>query len=62
LTGILNDLKAARINVHEVHNMIFEGARAAVARIQLERSPSEDALERIRARRDEIIDVQLVRL
>jgi len=62
LTGILNDLKAARINVHEVHNLVFEGAKAAVARIQLENSPAQETLEKIRARKNEIIDVQLMKL
>jgi len=62
LSRILNDLKAARINVEEVHNIIFEGAKAAVARIQLEKPPPAETLERISSRRDEIINMELVKL
>ena len=62
LTGILNDLKAARINVQEVHNIIFEGAKAAVARIQLEKPPPLETLDRISSRKDEIINMELVKL
>jgi len=62
LTGILNDLKVARINVQEVHNIIFEGARAAVARIQLEKPPPLETLDRISSRKDEIINIELMKL
>ena len=62
LSRILNDLKAARINVEEVHNIIFEGAKAAVARIQLEKPPPAETLERISSRKDEIINMELVKL
>jgi D-3-phosphoglycerate dehydrogenase len=62
LTRILSDLREAKINVHEVHNIIFEGAKAAVARIQLDTHPPQETLNRISARKDEIIHIKLVRL
>jgi D-3-phosphoglycerate dehydrogenase len=62
LTRILNDLRESKINVHEVHNIIFEGARAAVARIQLDTHPPQEALSKILARKDEIINMKLVKL
>jgi len=60
LTRILTELKEAKINVHEVHNTIFKGAK--VARIQLDSYPPKEALDRISERKDEIIDVKIVRL
>jgi len=62
LTRILNDLRESNINVHEVHNIIFEGAKAAVARIQLDTHPAPETLSKISARKDEIIHMKLVRL
>jgi len=48
--------------VEEVHNIIFQGAKAAVARIQLEKPPPAETLERISSRKDEIINMELVKL
>lgn len=62
LTRILTELRESKINVHEVHNMIFEGAKAAVAHIQLDTYPPKATLDEITAHRDEIIDVKIVRL
>ena len=61
LAGVLDAISAARINVQEMENVIFEGAEAAVARIHLEREPEADVLERVRSGAD-ILDVSLVRL
>jgi D-3-phosphoglycerate dehydrogenase len=62
LTRILNNLKESNINVHEVHNVIFEGAKAAVARIQLDTYPPKELLKKLSARKDEIIHVRIVKL
>ena len=62
LTRILSDLRQSKINVHEVHNIIFEGASAAVARIQIDTIPPEETLKRISTRKDEIIHIKLVKL
>lgn len=62
LTRILSDLREAKMNVHEVHNVIFEGAKAAVARIQLDAYPPEQTLRKMTTRKDDIIDFKLVRL
>ncbi|MGA3406688.1 MAG: NAD(P)-dependent oxidoreductase [Candidatus Bathyarchaeia archaeon] len=62
LTRILSDLRQSKINVHEVHNIIFEGAKAAVARIQLDTIPPQETFSRIAARKDEIIHMKLVQL
>ena len=62
LTRILTDLRESKINVHEVHNVIFEGANAAVAHIQIDSYPPKEALERISSRKMEIISVRSVKL
>jgi len=62
LTRILNDLREAKIHVHEVHNLIFEGTQAAVARIQLEPHPTQETLGKIASRKEEIIHIKLVSL
>jgi D-3-phosphoglycerate dehydrogenase len=62
LTRILSDLRESNNNVHEVHNVIFEGAKAAVARIQLDTRPTLETLSKISARKNEIIHMRLVRL
>jgi len=62
LTRILTDLRESNINVHEVHNIIFEGATAAVARIQLDTHPPQETLSKISVRKDEIIRMRLVKL
>jgi D-3-phosphoglycerate dehydrogenase len=62
LTRILSDLRESRINVHEVHNIIFEGTKAAVAHIQIDRIPSKETLNKMAARKDEIIHAKIVKL
>ncbi len=62
LTRILNDLRESRINVQEVHNIIFDGAKAAVARIQLDTHPLPETLDKMSARKDEVIQIKLVKL
>ena len=62
LTRILSDLRESKIDVHEVHNIIFEGTKAAVAHIQTDRIPPKETLYKMEARRDEIIQIKIVRL
>lgn len=62
LTRILNELRESKISVHEVHNVIFEGAKAAVAHIQLDTYPPRSTLDRITSREAEIINVKIVKL
>jgi D-3-phosphoglycerate dehydrogenase len=40
LAGVLDALKGAEINVQEMENIVFRGANAACARIQVGRAPS----------------------
>jgi D-3-phosphoglycerate dehydrogenase / 2-oxoglutarate reductase len=59
LAHVFQVLSEASINVEEMENVIYEGAEAASARIQLDTSPSPGDLERIRASCDEILGVDL---
>jgi D-3-phosphoglycerate dehydrogenase len=62
LTRILTELRESKISVHEVHNVIFEGAKAAVAHIQLDTYPPQSTLEKISSRKSEIINLKIVKL
>lgn len=62
LAQVLDAIRAAHINVQEMENIIFEGAEAAVARINLEAAPPADTLERLRAENADIIELDLLRL
>jgi D-3-phosphoglycerate dehydrogenase len=61
LAGVLDAIKAEHINVQEMENIVFEGATAAVARINLDNAPPDDMLERIRAGND-ILELNLIQL
>jgi D-3-phosphoglycerate dehydrogenase len=58
LAGVLDAIRTAGINVQEMENVVFAGAQAAVARINLEAAPSEETLAKLRAG-DDIIELDL---
>ena len=60
LANVLDVVRRAGINAQEIENQVFEGARAAFCKIQLDMVPSDEVLEAIRARRDEVIFVDKV--
>lgn len=62
LASVLDAISSAPINVQEMENIIFDGAEAAVARINLEAVPAPSLLEEIRARNPNIIELGLIRL
>ena len=62
LASVLDAISAARINVQEMENVVFEGAEAAVARINLERTPSPEEMGGLRAANPDILDISLIRL
>ena len=47
LAHVLNAVRTAGINVQDMENIVFDGAEAAVARIQLDAKPSADVLATI---------------
>jgi D-3-phosphoglycerate dehydrogenase len=62
LAQVLDAIKAEHINVQEMENIVFEGAEAAVARINLDKEPSDDTLESLRSRNVDIIELDLLEL
>jgi D-3-phosphoglycerate dehydrogenase len=62
LASVLDAIKAEHINVQEMENIVFEGAAAAVARINLDNAPPEAMLERIRAGNADILELNLIQL
>lgn len=62
LASVLDAIKAEQINVQEMENIVFEGAAAAVARINLDNPPSSAMLERLRAESNDILELDLIRL
>jgi D-3-phosphoglycerate dehydrogenase len=62
LAGVLDAISSAKINVQEMENIVFEGAEAAVARINLEREPGPELIERIRAASSNILEVSVIGL
>jgi len=62
LADVFTRLRSAGINVQETENIVFAGARAAVARIHLDVAPPVEVVEAIRSNTGDIIDVSLVRI
>jgi D-3-phosphoglycerate dehydrogenase len=62
LAEVFNQIKAAGINVQETENIVFEGARAAVARIHLDQALPEATLASIKSNSSDIIELNLLKL
>jgi D-3-phosphoglycerate dehydrogenase len=62
LASVLDAIKAEQINVQEMENIVFEGAEAAVARINLDKAPSETTLQRLRGENGDIIELNVLQL
>ena len=61
LAHVFAELRAAHLNVQETENVVFEGAEAAVARINIDGVPPSATLDGVRTHAD-VLDVQLVSL
>ncbi|PYT08504.1 MAG: hydroxyacid dehydrogenase [Acidobacteria bacterium] len=62
LAAVFDEIKAAGINVQETENIVFDGAKAAVARIHLNQAPSEEVLRSIRRSTSDVIELSLLPL
>jgi len=62
LAGVLEAIKAEQINVQEMENIVFEGATAAVARINLDNAPTKEGLQKLQANNTDIIELDLLEL
>ena len=62
LAHVFDHLRKANLNVQETENIVFEGAEAAVARINLDGEPPATVCQRIKADNADVLDLQLVNL
>jgi len=62
LAQVLDAIKAEQINVQEMENIVFEGAEAAVARINLDKAPSGETLDRLRSGNADIIEMNVLEI
>jgi D-3-phosphoglycerate dehydrogenase len=60
LAEVFDRIKAAGINAQETENVVFDGAKAAVARIHLNQPPSEEVLRGIQSSTEDILEVTLL--
>lgn len=62
LATVLDAIKSEHINVQEMENIVFEGAEAAVARINLDNAPSQATLDRLRAGSADVIELNVLEI
>jgi len=62
LAHVFKCLRGADINVQETENIVFDGAEAAVARINLDKEPSDALLSEMRSGNSDVLDLHLVAL
>lgn len=60
LAHVFARLRGANLNVQETENVIFDGAHAAVARINLDGAPEAAVLQQIQEGNNDILDLHLV--
>jgi D-3-phosphoglycerate dehydrogenase len=62
LAHVFDHLREADLNVQETENIVFEGAEAAVARINLDGPPASSLCDRIKSGNEDVLDLQVVQL
>jgi D-3-phosphoglycerate dehydrogenase len=62
LAMVLDAIKSEQINVQEMENIVFEGAEAAVARINLDNAPSAGLLTKLQRENADIVELDLLEL
>jgi len=62
LAHVFDHLREANLNVQETENIVFEGAEAAVARINLDGAPPAALCEKIKSGHADVLDLQSVSL
>jgi D-3-phosphoglycerate dehydrogenase len=60
LAHVFTHLRGGGINVQETENVVFDGAEAAVARINVDAAPPAAVLDGIRAGNSDVLDLQLI--
>lgn len=61
LAGVFERLRAARINVQQTSNTVFQGAEAAIARIELDSAPPELELAALRGQ-EHVLGIEILPL
>jgi D-3-phosphoglycerate dehydrogenase len=62
LAHVFDHLRQAHLNVQETENIVFEGAEAAVVRINLDGKPTAALCDAITSGNPDVLDLQLVHL
>jgi D-3-phosphoglycerate dehydrogenase len=62
LAHVFEHLRQGNLNVQETENIVFEGAEASVARINLDGEPPAALCQRIKSENTDVLDLQLVKL
>jgi D-3-phosphoglycerate dehydrogenase / 2-oxoglutarate reductase len=62
LAHVFDHLRAGNLNVQETENIVFEGAEAAIARINLDREPPAELLQTIARGNQDILNLYLVKI
>jgi D-3-phosphoglycerate dehydrogenase len=62
LAHVFDHLREANLNVQETENIVFEGAEAAVARINLDGAPPDALCDRMKRGNADVLDLQVVQL
>jgi D-3-phosphoglycerate dehydrogenase len=62
LAHVFDHLSKSNLNVQETENIVFEGAEAAVARINLDGAPAPPLCDKIKAGNADVLDLQVVKL
>src|SRR5438067_635257 len=60
LASVLGAIRAESINVQEMENIVFDGAEAAVARINLDKAPSEETLRGLKNGGGDILELNVL--
>jgi D-3-phosphoglycerate dehydrogenase len=62
LAHVFDHLRAGNLNVQETENIVFEGAEAAIARINLDAEPPAELLQTIAGGNPDILNLYLVKI
>jgi D-3-phosphoglycerate dehydrogenase len=62
LAHVLNEVKAASLNVQRMENIVFAGAEAAIARIELDGTLEPETMDRVRGGNSDILETSLIAL
>ena len=60
LAHVFDHLREANLNVQETENIVFAGAEAAVARINLDGAPAASLCDKIKSGNADVLDLQVV--